>query len=86
MPKASTYEEIMETSKKNSCVYIDLLEHDDLKNIIEEKSQMFNVNKKLKKEKKENVIISGKKAEISLTNSLYYLLNVKRKSDLFNML
>ena len=86
MPKASIYEEIMETSKKNSCVYIDLLEHDDLKNIIEEKSQMFNVNKKLKKEKKENVIISGKKAEISLTNSLYYLLNVKRKSDLFNML
>ena len=67
-------------------MYIDLLEHDDLKNIIEEKSQMFNVNKKLKKEKKENVIISGKKAEISLTNSLYYLLNVKRKSDLFNML
>ena len=86
MPKASTYEEIMETSKKNSCIYIDLLEHDDLKNIIEEKSQMFNVNKKLKKEKKENVIISGKKAEISLTNSLYYLLNVKRKSDLFNIL
>ena len=67
-------------------MYIDLLEHDDLKNIIKEKSQIFNVNKKLKKEKKENVIISGKKAEISLTNSLYYLLNVKRKSDLFNML
>ena len=86
MSKESTYEEIMETCKKNLCVYIDLLEHDDLKNIIEEKSQMFNVNKKLKKEKKENVIISGKKAEISLTNSLYYLLNVKRKSDLFNML
>ena len=54
MPKASTYEEIMETSKKNSCVYIDLLEHDDLKNIIEEKSQMFNVNKKRKKRKCNN--------------------------------
>ena len=54
MPKASTYEEIMETNKKNSCVYIDLLEHDDLKNIIEEKSQMFNVNKKRKKRKCNN--------------------------------
>ena len=54
MPKESTYEEIMETSKKNSCVYIDLLEHYDLKNIIEEKSQMFNVNKKRKKRKCNN--------------------------------
>ena len=86
VPKANTYEEIMEKSKKNSCVCIDLLDYDDLKGVVEEKSETFKGNKKLKKDKKENVIYSGKKSEIKLTKSIYYLLKLKGKRDLFNML
>ena len=71
VPKANTYEEIMEKSKKNSCVSIDLLDYDDLKGVVEEKSETFKGNKKLKKDKKENVIYSGKKSEIKLTKSIY---------------
>ena len=41
------------------------------------------LNKKLKKEKKENVIISNKSNEMDLTKDIYYLLKKNREMDFF---
>ena len=86
VPKANSYEEIIKIGKNNSCVYITLFDQNDLKNIIEEKSQTFMLNKRLKKEKKENAIISNKNNEIDLTKELLYLLKNNNKIELFKKL
>ena len=87
VPKVNTYEEIIKTCKNDSCAYVTLLNSDDIKNIIEEKSQIFSVNKKLKKEKKETIIFSDKNNEINLTkNLLYSLKEEKYNFDLFKKL
>ena len=83
VPKAYSYEEIIKFGKNNSCAYITLFNPNDLKNFIEDKSQIFMLNKKLKKEKKENVIISNKSNEMDLTKDIYYLLKKNREMDFF---
>ena len=85
--KVNTYEEIIKTCKNDSCAYVTLLNQDDIKNIIEEKSQIYSVNKKLKKDKKETIIFSDKNNEINLTKNLLYFLKEKKYNfDLFKKL
>ena len=87
VPKVNTYEEIIKTCKNDSCAYVTLLNQDDIKNIIEEKSQIYSVNKKLKKDKKETIIFSDKNNEINLTKNLLYFLKEKKYNfDLFKKL
>ena len=87
VPEVNTYEEIIKKRKMdNSCVKISLIEPEALKNIIEDKSQIFTLNKKLKKEKKENIIISDKDNEIDLTKALLYLFKSNNKIELFKKL
>ena len=94
VPQINTYEEIINT-KNTPGMYMTLFNEDDLKNIIEEKSQTFlllkkinkeNKEKKEKKEKREKiiVIISGKNKEMNLNKSLLYLLKQKDKLSLFH--
>ena len=83
--KVSTYEDINKSRKNNEPgLFISLFDENDLMNIIEEKSNMM--NKKFKKEKKENVIISSKDNEIDLTKELFYLLKKNKNLELFNKL
>ena len=85
--KVSTYEDINKLRKNNEPgLFISLFDENDLMNIIEEKSNMFMMNKKFKKEKKENVIISSKDNEIDLTKDLFYLLKKNNNFELFNKL
>ena len=85
--KVSTYEDINKLRKNNEPgLFISLFDENDLMNIIEEKSNMFMMNKKFKKEKKENVIISSKDNEIDLTKELFYLLKKNKNLELFNKL
>ena len=85
--KVSTYEDINKSRKNNEPgLFISLFDENDLMNIIEEKSNMFMMNKKFKKEKKENVIISSKDNEIDLTKELFYLLKKNKNLELFNKL
>ena len=85
--KVSTYEDISKLRKNNEPgLFISLFDENDLMNIIEEKSNMFMMNKKFKKEKKENVIISSKDNEIDLTKELFYLLKKNKNLELFNKL
>ena len=85
--KVSTYEDINKLRKNNEPgLFISLFDEKDLMNIIEEKSNMFMMNKKFKKEKKENVIISSKDNEIDLTKELFYLLKKNKNLELFNKL
>ena len=85
--KVSTYEDINKLRKNNEPgLFISLFDENALMNIIEEKSNMFMMNKKFKKEKKENVIISSKDNEIDLTKELFYLLKKNKNLELFNKL
>ena len=85
--KVSTYEDINKLRKNNEPgLFISLFDENDLMNIIEEKSNMFMMNKKFKKEKKENVVISSKDNEIDLTKDLFYLLKKNNNFELFNKL
>ena len=85
--KVSTYEDINKLRKNNEPgLFISLFDENDLMNIIEEKSNMFMMNKKFKKEKKENAIISSKDNEIDLTKELFYLLKKNKNLELFNKL
>jgi hypothetical protein len=85
--KVSTYEDINKLRKNNEPgLFISLFDENELMNIIEEKSNMFMMNKKFKKEKKENVIISSKDNEIDLTKELFYLLKKNKNLELFNKL
>ena len=86
VPKAYSYEELIKYGKNNACTFITLFSPNQLLNIIEDKSQIFMLNRKLKKEKKENVIISNKANEIDLTKNIYYMLKNNKVIDLFKKL
>ena len=89
VPKVDTYDNIIKSCKNNSCAYISLIDQDNFKKIkLEEKSQAFTLIKKMKKEKRENIIISNKINEMNLTKNLFYLLkdNNSNNLDLFKKL
>ena len=87
IPQAYSYDDINKLRKNNEPgLFISLFAENDLLNIIENKSQIFTINKKLKKEKKENVIISSKDNEIELTKEFFYLLKKNNNLEFFNKL
>ena len=82
VPKVDTYDSIMKECKRNSCAYITLITQDNLKNLkLEERSQAYTLIKKMKKEKKVNIIISNKTNEINLTKSILYLIKSNKKNN-----
>ena len=82
VPKVDTYDSIIKECKNNSCAYISLIEQDNLKNLkLEKESQAFTLIKKMKKEKKVNIIISNKTNEINLTKNILYLLKSTKNNN-----
>ena len=82
VPKVDTYDSIIKKCKKHSCAYISLLDLDNLKKLkLEEISQAYTLIKKMKKEKKVNIIISNKTNEINLTKNLLYLLKSNKTNN-----
>ena len=83
VPKLTSYEEILKIRKNsyNCCVYIPLLDSNDIKSIVENKSRISSLNKKLKKERKQTILISDKSKEINLTKALFYCLKNKNNNN-----
>ena len=82
------YKEIRNKCKNNSCIYISLFNYNELKSIIESYSAVLQFFKKIKKEEKENIIISDQDQEKNLINALNEFLNHNRnnKYELFQKL
>ena len=83
VPKADTYEDITKLCKNNSCAYVSLLNPDLLKKLkLEDISQILFLYKRMKKEKKENIIISNGNNEMKITKTLIYLLKEYNPTNL----
>ena len=85
---STDYNEIKKICKNNSCTYIPLFNSNDLKSVIELNSSILKLNKKIKNDGKENIIISEYNQEKNLINALNKLLFQKKdnKFELFQKL